>query len=66
MAIGNGRRIARDNKDEASKYHDRLLHREYPGQHPIKAINGLSQKLSSKMVPGDVISNAEIDAILKK
>lgn len=47
-------------------YHDKLLHRDYADQHPIDAIDGLDEELSSKMERGNTLSNSDIDNIFKQ
>lgn len=42
--------------------HDKLVHREYPDQHPIEAVTQLLQELSAR--PTNSLSNTDIQNIL--
>lgn len=49
---GEGQSVLVDNTGTFK--HDELIHRDYPDQHPIEAITGLSNALSGKLDPSDL------------
>lgn len=46
-----------------TQYHDELLHRDLPDQHPISAITGLQDALDGKQPSGDYVTSGELDAL---
>lgn len=52
--------------NDESKNHDKLLHRDYGHQHPIKSIRNLTQELDKKILKSDVIPKSKIEEIMRK
>lgn len=44
--------------------HERLIHRDWPDQHPISAVSQLLQELSAR--PAESMSNTDIQNILNR
>lgn len=49
---GEGEKVIVDNL--GTFLHDELIHRDYPNQHPISAIEGLEDAMSGKLSPSDI------------
>lgn len=48
---------------KGTEYHDELLHRDLPDQHPMSAITGLEEELDGKQPIGDYATTQEVDEL---